>query len=277
MLLLLACGGTLSESQGERSHKVSLEDLETLKYADYLRLSPDGTMLAYVVAGDIYLVATKADSLPRRLGPGTVPIWSPNNNFLAFYSDTSGSNQLWVANSSNGQSEQITNLTAGIDPDPWSALGGWYYDPLLYSWSPDSSKLVFVSRVERGHTESGPTNDKSYLPGSAVQGNTPLILTTSTPTQWTLAGIFPHGFGERQWLGGRNVLGSDLPGDDRVPSSRASQLFIVDVRTKHLEQVTTDDAGYFNPDWSPDSKHIVCASNEGRSLIEYGAEATNIY
>jgi dipeptidyl aminopeptidase/acylaminoacyl peptidase len=277
MLLLLACGGTLSESQSERSHKVSLEDLETLRYADYLRLSPDGKMLAYVVAGDIYLVATKAESLPRRLGPGTVPIWSPDNNFLAFYSNASGSNQLWVANSRNDQSEQITNLKGGIDPDPWTALGGWYYDPLLYSWSPDSSKLVFVSRVARDPTESGSTPVKNDLPAPAVQDNTPLILTTSTPIQWTLAGIFAHGFGERQWLGGRNVLGSGLPGDDRVPPSLASQLFIVDVGTKHLEQVTTDDAGYFNPDWSPDSKHIVCASNEGRSLIEYGAEATNIY
>jgi len=56
-----------------------------------------------------------------------------------------------------------------------------------------------------------------------------------------------------------------------------SQLFTVDVRTKITTQLTNDDGIYFNPDWSPDGRTIVCALSEGRSLLGNGSGTTNIY
>jgi len=46
---------------------------------------------------------------------------------------------------------------------------------------------------------------------------------------------------------------------------------------KEVEQLTNDDAQYFNPSWSPDGETIVCGSAEGRSLVGDADMVTNIY
>jgi dipeptidyl aminopeptidase/acylaminoacyl peptidase len=50
----------------------------------------------------------------------------------------------------------------------------------------------------------------------------------------------------------------------------------VDVKAKQVQQLTQDDFGCFEPDWSPDGKSIVCASTEGRDMATF-ADSANIY
>jgi len=75
-----------------------------------------------------------------------------------------------------------------------------------------------------------------------------------------------------------NVSQSSKPGRElSFAPTKVSQLFVVDVQTKVISQLTTDNAIYFNPDWSPDGAQIVCASSEGRSLFGLGVGGSNIY
>ena len=128
-------------------------------------------------------------------------------------------------------------------------MSGWIKDPLRFSWSPDSERLVFASQVELSTGSS-----KSVLavqPGDPILG-TPLVLTPTTPAAWTLSGIFTSAFDPST-----PKAVSDKPA--ALPPPMVNQLFVVDVPTKTLQQLTRDDAVYFNPEWSPNGGTIVCA------------------
>lgn len=58
------------------------------------------------------------------------PSYSPESGKLAYYSNISGHNEIWVANTDGTNRRQLTQtLTAAIDP----------------SWSPDGQKIAFLS------------------------------------------------------------------------------------------------------------------------------------
>jgi hypothetical protein len=106
-----------------------------MKQADSVQISPDGHHLAYTVDGEIWIVATQAGSIPRKVGKGAVPEWSPDSTHLAYYSTQSGTFQLWWRDILSGQTKQMTHLERGIRPDPLTRLSGYSIDPLIYGWA----------------------------------------------------------------------------------------------------------------------------------------------
>ena len=62
------------------------------------------------------------------------PAWSPNGNTIAYWSDQSGENELWLAQP--GKDEAPKKVT--------SYAGGFRYN--LF-WSPNSKKLIFIDQA----------------------------------------------------------------------------------------------------------------------------------
>jgi dipeptidyl aminopeptidase/acylaminoacyl peptidase len=274
--------GAASSGQSHPKRPVTVEDQQSLRESFYMQLSPDGKMLVYVLGtdyfigedkGEIWLVETKAGSAPRKLLEGTVPMWSPDSKQLAYYSTRSGSLQLWVMDLASGRTTQVTNLAKGIDPDPYTNYGGFSYAALRYSWSPDGMKIVFASQVAlENHVTREEHEHRDDSPPNAKAGR-PLVLTSTTPAEWTLQGVFRYDLGPHRV--GSSQVG---PGDVlSLPPQRFNQLFVVDLASKKVDQVTKDEQIYFNPDWSPDGRQIVCASSDGHSLLGQGPGTTNIY
>lgn len=255
-LYALALCTLLSGSvEAQTKHAPTLDDLLGLEAPDYLQLSPRGDELVYTSTGRLWLVSMRMAGDPKPVAKGSLPTWSPDGTRLAYYSEESGSRQLWVVDLSSLRAEQVTNLPGGIKPDPRTVMVGWIDDPLRFSWSPDGNKIAFASQVEIavGPAESTPTVE----PGDAKLGR-PLILTTKTPPAWTLNGVFTNAFGPP-------VKPSNPKEPAPLPPAMVNQLFIVDVSSKALTQLTKDEAVYFNPAWSPDGRTIACASSEGRN------------
>jgi tricorn protease len=103
-------------------------------------LSPDGKRGSSNARGNTFTVPAK-DGATRNLSTKSGvherdAVWSPDGKWIAYVSDESGENELYVrAQDGTGSPEQ---LTKGADT--------YYYNPL---WSPDSKKLLWSDRLQR--------------------------------------------------------------------------------------------------------------------------------
>lgn len=267
-----------ARGQFRPGHLVTTKDLETLKQVIYMRLSPDGNWLAYVLEdGDLWLLSTHPGRSRRKMFHGTVPMWSPDSRKLAYYSVKSGTLQLWVFKLDTEKSEQVTRLPGGIDPDPSTRFSGWSYDMLRYAWSPDGKQILFCSRIrvpdEDRTTSSGNTRPEKI----GTEATHPLILTDTTPPEWTLQGVFRSGGFVPHRINEKGSVASGANKNEALLSPRVNQILLVDVDAKVLRQLTKDHDLYFNPEWSPDGHEITCGSGEGHSLVGGGTGTTNIY
>ncbi len=251
----------------------------TLSAQNTIAISPDGHWVAYVVRDTLHLAAADGRSAPTVIAEVeteyTLPRWCPRSDRLTYYSAASGSTQLWLYDLGTRVHQRLTDVKGGIAPDPLGRLFGWGGDAATYGWSPDGATIAFVNQVPVGDTLQ-PSGANAALrrpaaPESIATGR-PLVLTGTTPPNWTLQGVLRYHSGPA-FKNGKWAEIDDAEARPRL----ATQLFLVDVKTGHVRQLTSDTAGYFTPDWSPDGRHLAYMSPEGRSLAAYGPEETNIY
>ena len=110
------------------------------KHVESVDPSPDGKRFAVVARGDIFSVPAK-DGTPRNLTRTSNAherdaVWSPDGKSIAYLSDATGENELYVRpQDGKGEPQQITH---GADT--------YYFAP---EWSPDSKKLLWSDRLDR--------------------------------------------------------------------------------------------------------------------------------
>jgi dipeptidyl aminopeptidase/acylaminoacyl peptidase len=133
---------------------------ETVEFAgiDELRLSPDGRTLAVCVsrrapgenrfATDLFVLPADGSAperpLTRAAGNDSQPRFSPDGRRLAFLSDRSGQDQVWVMPVDGGEAMQVTE-SDGVGAFAWTADGRGIV--FTASDPPDAAKK---KRVERG-------------------------------------------------------------------------------------------------------------------------------
>jgi dipeptidyl aminopeptidase/acylaminoacyl peptidase len=122
----------------------TVQDQVMLKRASSLRVSPDGTKVAFVLRAtdleankgrlDLWLVGAdgKAKQLTTHEGNESEPVWSPDGTSLYFLSARSGSNQVWRLPLTGGEAVQVTKLPLDVD---------------AFKLTPDGQTLVFAAEV----------------------------------------------------------------------------------------------------------------------------------
>ena len=285
LIVLLLCGFA-AHGQTIDKHPVALDDLTETAMADSLQLSPDGSMLAYsfghwstyLTDNNVWIVETRAGATARKVAKGTFPHWSPDGKRLAYYAGDAGDYQIWVLDLSTNRSEQITHVKGGINPDPYTRIMGWVLDAMALAWSPDGKKLIFASRVEVAAPPTSSSASEGSQPTSDPDHPAPLVLTRTTPPEWTTAGIYSRAFGSTSGFAHWQKTEDTDPSKAAAPPPvLINQLSLVDVDSKQTEPFTTDNAGYFGPAWSPDGTKIVCASADGPVVLNFGSAKTNLY
>jgi tricorn protease len=114
--------------------------VDASKHIESVSPAPDGQRVVAVARGDIYSVPGK-DGTPRNLTRTSNAherdaVWSPDGKWIAYNSDVTGENELYVrAQDGKGEPQQ---LTKGADT--------YYYRAI---WSPDSKKLLWADRLQR--------------------------------------------------------------------------------------------------------------------------------
>ncbi len=114
--------------------------VDPLKQFEYSSISPDGAQTAFCARGDVFLVANKSGHIRNLTRSSDVherePVWSPDGANIAYLSDASGENQLYI------QALTDSNIVAiDLDEQP-----SFYYD---LDWSPDGRMISLVDKHQR--------------------------------------------------------------------------------------------------------------------------------
>lgn len=103
-----------------------------------LDLSPDDETLVLEVLGDLYTLPAsggKARPLLTRLAFDSQPVWSPDGRYIAYISDRSGDEEVWIYELATGRETQLSESNPRVH----------FASP---SWSPDSKRVVVSRREE---------------------------------------------------------------------------------------------------------------------------------
>ncbi len=185
-------------------------------------LAPEGKRAVFAARGDIFSVPVEhgpTRNLTRSSGAhDREPAWSPDGRHIAFASDRSGEEEIWVmAQDGRGEAEQLTG-TEG-------ASTGLHYD---LAWSPDSRFLAYRN-----------------------QQNRLFVLEVETKAIVEVAddGV-PFGFGY-EWSPDSRYLALTLVEDS---GRRAIHIWSREDRTLH--RVTAGMFGENSPTWDPDGEYL---------------------
>jgi dipeptidyl aminopeptidase/acylaminoacyl peptidase len=201
--------------------------LRTAKDERHVRITETGA--SFLVRGsDIWLsdvVTGKAVNLTNGVGASWAPVWSPDSNYLAFYSDRDGATRVWVWDRRRARLTRASTEIVRV-----------FYGFEVVQWLPDSRRLVakvlprgvsiedVITRVEGPPSEKANPDEKSIT-----------------------ARVFSSASDQR-FLGGSN-------GDTSLVNIFAADIAVFDVVSGQVRRLTTAE-NPFGVWLSPDGEHI---------------------
>ncbi len=114
--------------------------VDASKHLESVSSAPDGQRVIAVARGDLFSVPAKEGTARNLTKTSNAherdAVWSPDGKWIAYNSDATGENELYVrAQDGKGSPQQVTS---GADT--------YYYQAI---WSPDSKKLLWSDRLQR--------------------------------------------------------------------------------------------------------------------------------
>jgi Tol biopolymer transport system component len=212
---------------------------------DTCDLSPDGEWLACSSAGrqeDLFLI--RPDGSARRqltddLNKDRIPRWSPDGERIAFYSDRSGSYEVWLINRDGSGLRQFTDTPGEIVMFPvWSPEG----TRLVYLHHTGTEGLSYIVKADK------PWREQSPQPISALRskGSNYFEVSSWSPDGERLAGQGPGGSGifVYSFVSQEYEILVDIPGipvwlhdGKRLLVTQGGSLYLVDSESKQHHEL----------------------------------------
>ena len=154
------------------------------------------------------------------------PRWSPDGKYLSFLgSRGEGKTQVWTLFRHGGDAVQITEVRQGVSS---------------YDWSPDGGRLVLSIKDPKPEDVE---SDEAESEEDESEENAKKAKKPDTPPPWVVT---------------RRQFKQDYVG---YLDSRRTHLFVFDVASKELRQLTAGDYDDAQPTWSGDGTRLAFTSN----------------
>jgi TolB protein len=199
------------------------------------RWSPDNTKLAFTsyASGnpEIYLFSFETNrriSFPIYKGLNTTPAWSPDGSKIAFCSSMGGDPEIYIS-STNGYNLQRLTFSPGVDVSPaWNPKTG---NELAFVSDRSGSPQIYIMSADG-------TNLRRMT--TAAQGGD-----ASAPA-WSPNGLFMA----FHW---------------RVSETGTYDIYVMEIASGRIIQLTHDAGRNEHPTWSPDGRHLAFESTRSGS------------
>ncbi len=215
-----------------RSDRVSVRT-ELVRAGDHIgsfRPSPDGEMLLLEARGELLALPIDDDEEPENLTrtPGAREkdgVFSPQGSLIAFFSDRSGEEELWVMGSNGENARQLTNDGAGFRFRP--------------VWSPDGASILYGDKSLRLNIVD------------IESGEVAVVDRGEYDDAWYRWGIQEYGFSpDSRWVVYTKVEGS-----------LNDSIFLYEVETGRRARITGPQTKDWSPSFSVDGKYLFFLSD----------------
>jgi dipeptidyl aminopeptidase/acylaminoacyl peptidase len=231
----------LAQQPPSARRPITIDDHFQIREVEGPRLSPDAQWVAYTVR----TTSLKEDNskqgiwmVPFAGGEGVPltaedvssgnPRWSPDGRYLAFLSARhEGKTQVWLLNRIGGEAQRLTETPQDVDS---------------FEWAPDGKRLCLILRDATAE-ELGAAKDKDKEKDKEGEDK-------SAKEKKSKA--------QKPWVIDRLQFKVDEVG---YLDHRRTHLYIFELATKGLTQVTSGDYDDSDVAWSPDGKRLAFTSN----------------
>jgi len=213
------------------------------------RWSPDAGRIAftcYPTAGSILsaqicmysMLTGKMISWPHYRGTNSAPAWSPDGSKIMFMSSMYGNPELFVADADGGHVKRLTYAVGASTSAAWNPKTG---QQVAFVSDRGGTPQIYTMDADGGDVQKVPLPDKGYVIDPAWSPNGQLMAFS--------------------W---------------RRPDGNYD-LYVMDVASHDLVELTRDEARNERPSWAPDGRHLVFESTRTgtRQIWSMLADGTN--
>jgi len=215
--------------------KIKINDLFNFKFPGEVCISPDGKKIVYSIKtiskdrtkyhSNIFLYnIEKNENIQFTVGDhfDSSPVWSPDGKKIAFISDRDGNNQIYTISAHGGEAQKVSEFEEGSISQ--------------LCWSPCGSKiaLIYTPKKKREPFEYTDEEDKKSL--DVEKGKGRVLCRVVTRLRYKVDG-------------------------GRIKEDERDHVFILNVATKKVKQITEGEYDDMNPVFFPDGKNILFVSN----------------
>ena len=196
------------------------------------RWSPDATKIAFtcfepfrgVTSAQICVYSTASNRLiafPRFRGTNSTPAWSPDGTQIAFMSSQSGDPQIYVVDSGGAHLHRITDAVGVIFSPTWNPKTG---KEIVFSSDRGGEPVLYEANSDGTNVQRIELPDMGYVVDPSWSPNGQLLA-----------------FAWRRPTGNFDI-------------------YVMDIVSHQLLELTRDQARNERPSWAPDGRHIVFES-----------------